>query len=56
MEVTEIGEPEVHKDESRVIRINGDVAKRIEARGKFGQTYSEALKDILDNLDALEKK
>lgn len=43
------------KDESRVVRISGDVAKRLEARGKFGQTFNDVIEQTLDTLDAFEK-
>ena len=44
------------KDESGVIRISGDVAKRLEARGKFGQTYLDVIASILDEVEKLENQ
>jgi len=46
----------VPKDESGVIRISGDVAKRLEARGKFGQTYLDVIASILDEVEKLENQ
>ena len=56
MEVTEIGDNPVPKDTGRIIRITTSVAKRLEARGKFGETFSDVIEKILDEMDNEEKK
>lgn len=55
-ELTEIGDAVASKDTGRIIRITTPVAKRLETRGKFGQTFSDVIEEVLNILDELEKK
>ena len=46
-----VGDTEVSKDEGRVIRISADVEKRLAARGKFGQSFNDVIRDLLDDVE-----
>lgn len=56
MDVSTIEDAELAKGSGtgRVIRIGAEVEKRLIALGKFDQTFSDVIRDLLDEHDAIE--
>lgn len=59
MEIEDLGDCELtSKDDNRgkVVRLTPEVVDLIEARGKYGQSPSDVIKEAFEKLTDLEKK
>ena len=51
MKITEEEYEMPPKDAGRIIRISTAIAKRLEARGKFGQSYNDVIGELIDAIE-----